>query len=1071
MSNIKMKMEYISKNDKIFEKILDKYKNKFESNEYILKDSFQKFLFSPETPKTLHEKIEEGAFFVIKHPFCYLELIDSRNGNSKNKNNNNEIDIDSRYKAEESGNNINDEINNNGNNIDNKNNTNNSNEKNENVNNNNDKNDEIMNENIMNIENDIDNEKKKIDNINENNINENNNDVENNNENKINDENNIDGENKKNENKINNKNNNFENNNTILIVIKFLVKARFINDDKEEFSFWVCSLEYLKEQLMNLGYKEAKIIKKKNILFSEDKEHENKDKESASSSSESIDNQNNNLDNELVENEVRVTKEPFNIGNIFDTAKKIFNPIENMDNIKNYLYDLNLRKENYKKLILNRKYLNNLIDICTINNQINICCYNQNSGVTLSLLQLFEQSRQIFKTRYFHFNSELIDKYKKKYFYFKLAKLFKENEKELYIKMIESKKNGVINYDIKYIVDILKDILKKFENVCIIFDNIKEYYIFEKVKKIINELKINSNKFTSLNFIQINSSTFQLIENLSSFSMVFPLEMTYKAKLPLNEYVNCLLLDNGNRDIEKYKKNLEKKIYNIKDDSIDYLVFIIKLLYKRSFKENNNFLDYNSYNYLIKFLPYLYIGLCSKYYNKLFINKIEYRVSIIKEIIFNQVNLLLTQKLLSDEIFRQIKTKSTEGIYIEKEIIYFLITENIGFDKIKIDKIYCFNYNLKNNIKNSEIIFIQEQELSPLYDFGIIINNNGELIFKGYQIGINKPRQSLLNLFKNKIKMDILYFISKINKFLSQKITKFSFGIITTKNAYNAQSNEDNNSIEKNDNKNDNENKIDDDVINEDNKEEENDNEKKNDSENEIDNDVINEDNKEEENDNEYKNFKIMKNFCNVNNYEFIIFDPKEKKFYIEEDDNLKNIDFNKYFNLKYINNASNFIFSNENTLNLNKLPLNQNEITKRDKEYIFNSVEEIRNKQLIFIGKFEKVINSKNEIVQFDFTNLIDNNYLIYAKDKNKNKIIYYNKEYFCNELQDFKIFYVFDTSLGKNKRGRKKKINDLENIKIDNSSNQIDKKKYLCKKRNMKRNKENEEKVEEEESKNSDE
>ena len=155
----------------------------------------------------------------------------------------------------------------------------------------------------------------------------------------------------------------------------------------------------------------------------------------------------------------------------------------------------------------------------------------------------------------------------------------------------------------------------------------------------------------------------------------------------------------------------------------------------------------------------------------------------------------------------------------------------------------------------------------------------------------------------------------------------------------------------------------------------------------------------------------------------------------------------------------------------MNKLPLNQNEITKRDKEYIFNSVEEIRNKQLIFIGKFEKVINSKNEIVQFDFTNLIDNNYLIYAKDKNKNKIIYYNKEYFCNELQDFKIFYVFDTSLGKNKRGRKKKINDLENIKIDNSSNQIDKKKYLCKKRNMKRNKENEEKVEEEESKNSDE
>ena len=629
MSKIKMEMEFISRNDKIFEKIIDKYKKKLESNEYILMDSLKKFLIDPETPKTSREKIEEGAFFVIKRPFCYLELIDSRNRN--NKNNNNRIDIDSGYKTEKSGNNINDEINNNGNNIDNNNNTNNNNQKNENMNNNNYKNDKIENENIINIE----NGNKKNDNINENNNNENNKNENNNddktiNENKINEGNNIN-----NENKINNKNNIIENNNKIVIDIQFLVKAKFINDDKEEISFWVCSLEYLKEQLMNLGYKEAKIKKKKKILFSENKEQENKNKKFVGSSNESIDNKNNYLDIELTENEVRVTKDPFNIGNIFDTAKKIFNPLVNMDNIENYLYDLNLRKENYKRLIFNEIYLNNLVDICKINNKINFCCYNQISGVTLSLLQLFEIRREIFKTRYFHFNSELIDKYKKKYFYFKLAKLFQEDEKELYIKIIESKKKEVINYNIKYFVDILKEILKIFENVCIIFDNIKDYYIFEKVKKIINEIKIDSNNFTSLNFIQINSSTLQIIEYLSSFSMIFPLERIYKAELPLNEYVKCLLLDNEKRYIENYKKNTEKVILNIKDDSIDYLVFLIKLLYKGSFKENNNFLDYNSYDYLIKFLPYLYIFLCSKYYYKLSINKIEYRANIIKEIIFN----------------------------------------------------------------------------------------------------------------------------------------------------------------------------------------------------------------------------------------------------------------------------------------------------------------------------------------------------------------------------------------------------------------------------------------------------
>ena len=1033
-----MEMEDIAKKDKIFEKILDKYKKKKEPNKYILKDSLQKFLLGPESPNISREKIEEGVFFVIKCPLCFLEFIDSRSGNNQNKNNIYGIDIDSGYKAEASGNYINNEINNNGNNINNENNTNNSNEKNENIKNNNDNN-KMMDENIINYENNIDggnegNEKVENNENKNENKNENNNDVENINENKINDGNNINNENKKNDIKIKNK---------IVIDIKFLVKAKFINEDKEEFSFWVCSFEYLKEQLMNLGYKEAKIIKKKKILFSEDKEQESKDKESGGSSSESIDNKNIDLDIELIENEVRVSKNIFNIGNIFDMAKKIFNPLVNMDNINNYLYDLNLRKENYKKLIFNKKYMCNLIDINTEESTINFYCYNQKSGVTLSLLQIFEQKRESYKTRYFHFNSEFIDKYKKKYFYFKLAKLFQEDEKELYIKIIESKKEKIINYDSKYMVDILTDILKRFKNVFIIFDNIKEYYTFERVKKIINELKISdvSKNFISLNFIQINSSTFELINNLSDFSMILPLERTYEDKLPLNEYVNCLLLNNENDKnsyIEEYKKVTEK-ILNIKDDSIDYLVFLIKLLYKGTFKDNNNFLNYNSIDYLIKFLPYLYIFLCRKYYDKLSINKIEYRVDIIKEIIFNQVNLILTQKMVSDEIFSQIKTKSNEGIYIEKEIIYFLITENIGFDKIKIDKIYCFNYDLENNFKNSEIIFIQEIESSPLYDFGIVINIDGETIFKGYHIGINKPRRALLNLSKNKIKMDILYFISKINKFLSQKITKFSFGIITTINAYYAQNNKNDNYIEENDN------------------------------EYEADNYVKNQDKKEEENDNEYKNFKIMKNFCIVNNYEFIIFSPKEKKFYIEEDDNLKNISFNKYFNLKYINDVSNFIFSNENTLNMNKLPINPNEINKRDKEYIFNSVDKIKNKQLIIIGKFEKVTNNNDEIIeeiqQFDFNNLIDNNYLIYTKDKNENKIIYYNKKYFCNELKDFKIFYVFDTSLDKNKRGRKKKIIDLENIQIDNSLNQIDNENYLNRKRTMKKNKDYREKEEEDE------
>ena len=61
----------------------------------------------------------------------------------------------------------------------------------------------------------------------------------------------------------------------------------------------------------------------------------------------------------------------------------------------------------------------------------------------------------------------------------------------------------------------------------------------------------------------------------------------------------------------------------------------------------------------------------------------------------------------------------------------------------------------------------------------------------------------------------------------------------------------------------------------------------------EIDNyDDINNDKKEEENDKEYKNYNSMKTYCNDNNYEFLIFDPKDNKFYIDKDNKLENIDF-----------------------------------------------------------------------------------------------------------------------------------------------------------------------------------
>ena len=257
-----------------------------------------------------------------------------------------------------------------------------------------------------------------------------------------------------------------------------------------------------------------------------------------------------------------------------------------------------------------------------------------------------------------------------------------------------------------------------------------------------------------------------------------------------------------------------------------------------------------------------------------------------------------------------------------------------------------------------------------------------------------------MQLYIEKVKIDSLYFISKINKLLDEKITEFSFGIITTKYAYDSQTK--NNIINNDNNFND---------------------------ELEIDNyEDINNDKKEDEKDNEYKNYNTMKKFCNDNKYEFLIFDPINNSFFINKNENLENIVFHDYYDKNLMNNVTNYICRNEDNYNLTKLPIYPNEITKTDREYISNSINTIaKDKQLNLVGKFEK-----DENINIDF-DLINDNYLIYSNFKEK-KIIYFKKKFFGDDSKDSDItysiiFYIFDTSLNKAKKGRKKKDMNLNN------------------------------------------
>ena len=170
-----------------------------------------------------------------------------------------------------------------------------------------------------------------------------------------------------------------------------------------------------------------------------------------------------------------------------------------------------------------------------------------------------------------------------------------------------------------------------------------------------------------------------------------------------------------------------------------------------------------------------------------------------------------------------------------------------------------------------------------------------------------------------------------------------------------------------------------------------------------------------------------MKTYSDDNNFEFLIFNPKVNKFYIDKDNNLENIVFHDYYDNKFKNIVTNYIFKNEKNYNLPKLPIFPKEITKIDKEYIRNSINEsIKDQQLNFVGKFQK-----EENIKIDFSNLINDNFIIYSKDRDK-KNIFFKKVYFCDDCKDSNIFYVFDTSLNKIKKGKIKKDNNEKN-KVD--------------------------------------
>ena len=772
-----------------------------------------------------------------------------------------------------------------------------------------------------------------------------------------------------------------------IMEINYLINVSFIepenNDNK--FKHWICSSDYLIEKIKKLGYEEAK-IKDFKILGQSNKS----DSCSNSPSEESINIFDLSHIDILVNNTIILKKQKFDLENIFTKSRRFLDPIFNLREINEYKKDLHIDKNiNECDYECNTNYLFNLLFLehCR-SGRIYYYTYNIKSGLTFSILNYFEQKRRLHHLKYFHFNSEFlinILKHKRRYFAFKMAKLF--NSKDELEAFFNSLKRDIVDLNYK---NIFTELFKKFDYTYFIFDNVSNNIIYEKLFDLLlhPEIKIKHNII--LIFFQLNVQIIYSLKydnnNKKDIKYIKINNESTKEQFTPIEYYNDLLKHGGK--INKY--NDIETLFQENKCNLDFLIFITKIIQYSSYSEGKLFLDYNEMKFLNKLLLYIYIELSD--INECCFEKIKFRTNKLKEIFNNSFISIITYNLNYARIFSQIKTKSNEGVYIEKQIIYHLLSNIFNYKRINISQIYCFNSEIKYLEDNNEFFFFQEKENSPLYDFGIIKIFKGILILKVYQIGINKSYNELQKLNKEKIIIDLLFFINKINKILKKKVQKFSFGIITTKDAYDANNgmiNQNNNIIDNNFGN----------IIKE-----------------EDDNNYDYDNNIKEENDTEYKNYNVMKKFCIKENFEFIIFSPKDSKFYIEKGRDLEVIDFNEYYDDIFLNEVNkHYISSFDDKLDLIKEPPIPSDKIKNQ----INDIKSLlKQKNIIFekINLIAKFIFGQSLNVDIDFGNLINDNYFLYQKSKNdigKEAIFSGNKNINNIKVNKSKALYIYYISL----------------------------------------------------------
>ena len=419
--------------------------------------------------------------------------------------------------------------------------------------------------------------------------------------------------------------------------------------------------------------------------------------------------------------------------------------------------------------------------------------HNAKLGISLSIIKsTYEYYKGHLRTFYFNCNYifESDDYNRKKYFLYFLNFLFFKDESETANNFLLK-----IYYDFnKYnnnLTLLFKDIVNCFkndENIFIIFDDIHSDNQYSDIEKIKKNAELNQkDNILIREFIEINNENLPVLKKIVESNGIRNLKIigTCENKTIYDDLniIREFVKDNENY-LSLYKKKIENKLDSLfKNYSVNKYLNLIKLFYYLN-------ADKISKETLENIILLDEIKDFTEFlYIKIFKDfaKIEFRNKIIEYYFNNYYNYYSNIFLLeqSKKCIKQL-LGSEQGYNFERHIIFSIIIGNMTnkYFRVNINKIYCLGKI--NTFKFKEnIIFYQTIQNAPLYDFAVLIKNNeGKYILKVYQVSIYKPEEDLNKLYKLKIIYDLSYFIEKINTILNIEIEGFSFGIITSFEKY-----------------------------------------------------------------------------------------------------------------------------------------------------------------------------------------------------------------------------------------------------------------------------------------------